>query len=127
MADASASGTVLEVVGVGVTQGPSRACVRGTDRGLIPFGLWRCSPSSSARRPPAQRVASLASPEQKLLARPVRDAALLGAGCPALEQRHFEFFLPATCGLVTTQSPAGLTPSHCLTSKRKLSEIHSVK
>lgn len=29
--------------------------------------------------------------------------------------------------LVTTQSPVGLTPSHCLTGKRKLSEIHSVK
>lgn len=126
MANASASRTVLELMGISVMPGPSCACVCGTDQNLIPFRLWNCSPSSSARHTPAQHVASLTSPEQKPLARPAWDGALVGAKCPMLEQKRFEF-LPVTCGVVTTQSPVGLTPSHCLTGKRKLSEIHSVK
>lgn len=89
MADASASGTVLEVPDIGVTQGPSWARAWATDQNLIPFGLWSCSPSSSARCLPAQHVASLGSPEQKPRAHPGWDGALLGAGCPTLEQRCF--------------------------------------
>lgn len=124
MANASASRTVLEVMDISVMLGPPCACVWDTD--LTLFRLWNYSPSSSARHPPAQDVASLASPEQKPLTCVGWDGVLVGAGCPMLEQKRFEF-LPVTCGLVTTQSPVGLTPSPCLTSKRKLSEIYSVK
>lgn len=108
---------------ISVAQGPARA---RADQNPIPlgpgFGLLCQAPSCTTRCFLCQCQAKASSSFSTGL-------HLACRGMPrALPRRAWSRgALTFFSGLVTTQSPAGLTPSHCLTGERKLSQIHSVK